>query len=243
MTQSAEEQRLYLQAMGIPVWEVRQPHLLQNLPVADAVVVESERESDVESPLAEAVVEPPTVLNWPDLQQQVSNCTTCAARQGRMQPILGAGSEQADLLIVGEMPNADEDRLAAPFVSASGQLLEGMLKAIGLSRQAVYLTHIVKCHLEEHRDPTPEELSACQGFLLQQIKLVQPKAILLLGRIAAHACLQVNTPLTQLRGEWFEFAATPLLVSYHPAYLLRKPSAKRLAWQDLKLLRARLQGE
>jgi len=233
VTLDAAQQRLYLQAMGIPLWQLRQPHLLQYIPaVVEPVVdpIESVPESSVEK----------VELSWSALRQQVDACTTCPERQTRLQPILGAGSEQAELLVVGEMPSSDEDRSAAPFVAASGQLLEGMLKAIGLSRQTVYLTNIVKCHLEEHRDPSPEELAACQGFLRQQIKLLQPKAILLLGRIAAHACLQVKTPLTKLRGEWFEFENTPLLVSYHPAYLLRKPSAKALAWQDLKLLRQRL---
>jgi len=236
-----EQQRAYLQAMGIPLWQVRQPHLLQNvLPEPLVEFVESPVVLPVE-PIP--MVEPEPVQSWSLLQQKVSDCRVCPDRQARLQPIFGGGSEQAELLIVGEMPSSDEDRLAAPFVAASGQLLDAMLKAIGLSRQTVYLTNIVKCHSEEHRDPSPEELSACQGFLRQQVALLKPKAILLLGRIAAHACLPVKTPLTKLRGEWFEFENTPLLVSYHPAYLLRKPSAKALAWQDLKLLRQRLKYE
>jgi len=138
VTLNAEQQRAYLHAMGIPLWQLRQPHLLQQAPA----VVER-----LAAPAVEPWVEK-VEMSWSALRQQVDACTTCPERQTRSQPILAAGSEQAELLIVGEMPSGDEDRSAAPFVAASGQLLEGMLNAIGLSRQAVYLTNIVKCHLE-----------------------------------------------------------------------------------------------
>jgi DNA polymerase len=176
------------------------------------------------------------------LQQQVAQCTACGLHQGRTQTVFGVGNEQADLMIVGEAPGFHEDQQGEPFVGRAGQLLTAMIKAIGFTRQDVYIANILKCRPPNNRDPLAEEVASCTPFLQQQIKLVQPKLLLAVGRIAAHYLLNTKSSLESLRGKVHSYGEnnTPLIVTYHPAYLLRNPSDKKKAFVDLLFAREKL---
>lgn len=174
------------------------------------------------------------------LQKQVSECTACDLHKTRTQTVFGIGSQKADILFVGEAPGRQEDLKGEPFVGRAGQLLDEMLLAIGLKREQVYIANILKCRPPNNRDPKPEEQTQCTPFLLQQLKLLQPKLIVSLGRISAQYLLQTNLSLSRLRGKEHEYKAAhvPLLVTYHPAYLLRNPKDKAKAWEDLLKIKA-----
>lgn len=177
--------------------------------------------------------------DWPTLKQQVRDCTVCKLRAGCTQTVLGVGDEQADWLFVGEGPGADEDVRGEPFVGQAGKLLDNMLLAIGLKRGAnVYIANIVKCRPADNRNPQADEIAACMPYLYQQIALIQPKRIVALGKTAASALLGGDAPLGSLRGTVHDFNGIPLIVTYHPAYLLRSPNEKARAWQDLTLARS-----
>jgi DNA polymerase len=210
---AAREQ--YLAAMGIPVWVLRdgEPPLSSETTVAE--------------------------LDWPGLAERVRTCTNCELHGARIQTVFGVGSENADLLIIGEAPGAEEDRKGEPFVGRAGMLLDAMLGAIALSREDVYIANILKCRPPNNRDPQREESTACTPYLERQIQLLQPKVILALGRIAAQWLLQSDAPIGRLRGKKLGFGnpETPLVASYHPAYLLRSPAAKAKSWEDLRLIR------
>jgi DNA polymerase len=174
---------------------------------------------------------------------RVARCTRCALHATRTQGVLGVGPRRADWLVIGEAPGAEEDRRGEPFVGAAGQLLDAMLKAIGLDRRSnVYIANILKSRPPGNRDPKPEEVAACLPYLRRQIALVQPKIMLAVGRIAAQNLLGTEAPLGRLRGQVHRFGDTPLVVTYHPAYLLRTPADKRKAWEDLKFARSVYQG-
>ena len=175
-------------------------------------------------------------------EQSIRGCKQCGLARHRKQAVPGSGDTQATWLLVGEAPGADEDRAGLPFVGQSGKLLDAMLASLGLNRQkGVYLTNAVKCHPEEEHTPTANEMDACQDFLCQQIALIQPKVILALGRSAAYAVLGQEASLQSLRGtvHYRQQAASqiPVVVTYHPAYLLREPAEKWKSWQDLILAR------
>lgn len=212
MTATREQ---YLAAMGIPVWVLRngEPPLSSETSVAE--------------------------LDWPALVERVRTCTNCELHGTRIQTVFGVGSENADLLIIGEAPGAEEDRKGEPFVGRAGKLLDAMLGAIALSRDDVYIANILKCRPPNNRDPQRDESTACTPYLERQIQLLQPKVILALGRIAAQWLLQSDAPIGRLRGQKLGFGnpETPLVASYHPAYLLRSPAAKAKAWEDLRLVR------
>lgn len=179
------------------------------------------------------------VLDWEPLADRVSGCTRCTLSQSRTQTVFGTGNRQAQLMVVGEAPGAEEDRRGEPFVGRAGKLLDQMLQAIGSSRQQVYITNILKCRPPNNRDPAAEEVSACQPYLQRQIALVRPRVLLAVGRVAAQNLLQVTTPLGRMRGSMQQYAhpdgmVIPVVVTYHPAYLLRSPLQKRAAWDDLK---------
>jgi DNA polymerase len=151
------------------------------------------------------------------------------------------GPQRADWLVIGEAPGAEEDRRGEPFVGAAGQLLDAMLRAIGLDRKTnVYIANVLKSRPPHNRDPKPDEVAACMPYLLRQIALLQPKIMLAVGRIAAQNLLATDAPLARLRGRVHSFGElhTPLVVTYHPAYLLRTPADKRKAWEDLKFARS-----
>jgi len=177
----------------------------------------------------------PNNLNWETLQNQVVNCTDCSLHQTRTQTVFGVGNQQTDWLFVGEAPGADEDVQGEPFVGRAGKLLNSMLQAINLPRETVYIANVLKCRPPDNRNPTPEEMTCCTHFLQQQITLLKPKIIIALGTIAAQHLLATETPIGKLRGQKWNYNNIPLIAMYHPAYLLRRPSEKRKAWQDLQL--------
>ena len=176
---------------------------------------------------------------WGELQSSVAACTRCELHRSRRNTVFGVGSRQASWMIIGEAPGADEDRLGEPFVGRAGKLLDKMLKAIGLSRDAVYITNILKCRPPQNRDPKPDEVECCSGFLTHQIELLAPDIILAVGRISAQSLLRSGDSLGRLRGTVHRFGPKeiPLVVTYHPAYLLREPAEKWKSWEDLKLAR------
>jgi DNA polymerase len=182
----------------------------------------------------------PAGLDWGPMREMVAGCTACDLCKTRTQAVFGVGNERAEWLIVGEAPGADEDRQGEPFVGRAGQLLNAMLLAIGLPRETVFIANVLKCRPPGNRDPKPEEIARCLPYLSAQIERLKPRMILVVGRIAAQALLATDLPLARLRGKQHAFgaAATPLVITYHPAYLLRTPADKRKAWEDLKFARA-----
>jgi len=178
--------------------------------------------------------EKPTQHGWVELKQAVSGCVSCGLHQTRTQTVFGVGDENADWMLIGEAPGAEEDRLGDPFVGQAGRLLDNMLAAIGLKRgENVYIANVLKCRPPGNRNPQPEEVAKCTPHLLRQIELVQPKLILALGRFAAQTLLDTDASIASLRGKLHRYAGVPLIVTYHPAYLLRTLPDKAKAWEDL----------
>ena len=185
-----------------------------------------------------------STMDWPALREAVASCAACSLSESRRQTVFGTGHPRAHWMIVGEAPGEEEDRRGEPFVGRSGQLLDNMLRAIGLSRQAgdtpdpakqVFIANTLKCRPPGNRNPLPEELACCEGFLIRQIELVQPKIILAMGRFAVQSLLRSSAPIGQLRGRVHRYQGVPLVVTYHPAYLLRNLPEKARAWDDLCL--------
>ena len=180
-------------------------------------------------------------MDWPELRATVAACTACTLCQGRTQTVFGVGHEHAHWMIVGEAPGEQEDRQGEPFVGKSGQLLDNMLRAIALTRgeaepaRQVYIANTLKCRPPGNRNPAPAELAACEGFLIRQVQLVQPKIILAMGRFAVQSLLRSTEPIGRLRGRVHHYQGVPLIVTYHPAYLLRNLEDKAKAWDDLCL--------
>jgi DNA polymerase len=177
-------------------------------------------------------------MAWDALEQEVRTCTKCPLHQGRTQAVFGVGSRQAEWLFIGEAPGVQEDRQGEPFVGRAGPLLNAMLFALGLAREQVYIANVLKCRPPNNRDPLPEEVACCEPYLLRQIALLNPRLIVALGRHAAHSLLRTELPLTRLRGRRMSYHGIPLVVTYHPAYLLRNPVDKRKVWDDLCLARS-----
>jgi DNA polymerase len=208
-----------LAEMGLaPIWRLR------------------ERESTAE-PVIEgkpAIEEKPATNDWVELKQAVSGCVSCGLHKSRTQTVFGVGDESADWMLIGEAPGAEEDRLGDPFVGQAGRLLDNMLLAIGLRRgDNVYIANVLKCRPPGNRNPQPEEVAKCTPHLLRQIELVKPKLILALGRFAAQTLLATDASIASLRGRVHRYAGVPLIVTYHPAYLLRTLPDKAKAWEDL----------
>jgi len=175
-------------------------------------------------------------IDWPELKEKVHNCTACKLRAGCKQTVFGVGDEKADWLFVGEGPGADEDVQGEPFVGQAGKLLDNMLVAIKLKRgKNVYIGNIVKCRPPGNRTPEADEIATCLPFLQRQISLIQPKIIVALGKTAATALLGKDATLASLRGRLHDYHGIPLIITYHPAYLLRTPADKAKTWQDLCL--------
>lgn len=184
----------------------------------------------------------PSTSAWDCLKNTVAACTACSLHQGRTQTVFGVGNQQADLMIIGEAPGTNEDLAGEPFVGRAGQLLTAMIKSIGFARNDIYIANILKCRPPENRDPLQEEVKSCTPFLDQQIALVQPKLILAVGRIASHYLLKTKSSLESLRGQTYHYGKDeiPLIVTYHPAYLLRSPSDKKKAFLDLRFVQQTL---
>lgn len=179
----------------------------------------------------------PTVLGWEALAAAVHGCQRCELCESRTQAVFGVGDRRARLMIVGEAPGAEEDRQGEPFVGRAGRLLNAMLRAVGLDRQQVFIANILKCRPPRNRDPQPAEVAQCMPYLRRQIELISPALILCVGRIAAQNLLATDTPIGRLRGSLHRLeTGVPVIVTYHPAYLLRSPGEKRKAWEDLKLV-------
>jgi DNA polymerase len=174
--------------------------------------------------------------DWDTLHSAVVSCTRCPLHLTRTQGVFGVGNRSARWMIIGEAPGADEDRQGEPFVGRAGQLLNSMLKAIGLQREEVFIANILKSRPPNNRDPQPAEVRACIPYLFRQIELVNPTLILCVGRIAAQTLLETTTTIGKLRGQVHRLASgRPMIVTYHPAYLLRSPVEKRKSWADLVL--------
>jgi len=226
------QRREYLQALDLQPWMRRQgPAGAPQLPGGAAQGLGGA----LQGPGGAADAE----LDWPELRARVAVCTRCGLSATRTQTVFGVGHPQAQWLIVGEAPGAEEDRQGEPFVGRAGQLLNSMLRAVGLAREEVFIANVLKCRPPGNRDPTPTEAGACLPYLERQIALIRPKIILVVGRIAAHNLLATDAPLGSLRQRTHVFGAgrVPVVVTYHPAYLLRTPTEKRKAWDDLKYAR------
>ncbi len=254
--------RAYLEAMGIECWVPRRPD--SNAPAGDdtsAVGPPQETppagmDADAGPPDWMDEVPPPTEewtsvempeilpvaadtvasLDWLALEHRVSQCTACGLHAGRQNTVFGVGDRSAGVMVIGEAPGAEEDRQGEPFVGRAGQLLNAMLSAIGLQREQVYIANILKCRPPGNRDPRPEEALRCEPFLLRQMALVRPRVILAVGGVAAQNLLKSQETVGRMRGREFQFEGIPVVVSYHPAYLLRSPDQKAKAWQDLQRL-------
>jgi len=234
----SERAERYLAEIGITVYKRR--GFAEQLAEAPRTAAET-------GSAASVVAEPPPAVPsadaWERLAAEVRACTLCALHKTRTQTVFGVGRRDAELLVIGEAPGADEDRQGEPFVGRAGQLLNAMLRAIGLPRSDVYIANILKCRPPGNRDPQPNEASLCTPYLSRQVALVNPRAILAVGRIAAQWLLQTDAPIGRLRGRVFRYgeSGTPLLVTYHPAYLLRSPLQKATAWTDLCMVKELLQ--
>ena len=167
-------------------------------------------------------------------------CTRCRLAEGRRTVVFARGNPEAGLMLIGEGPGAEEDRQGQPFVGPAGQLLDRIVAAIGLSREDVYVCNVVKCRPPGNRDPLPDEVAACRAFLENQVRLVRPRVIVALGRVAAQTLLGTDAPVGRLRGEWHELMGVPLRVTYHPAAILRNAGFKRPTWEDMQVVRDRL---
>ncbi|BEV71909.1 MULTISPECIES: uracil-DNA glycosylase family protein [unclassified Paludibacterium] len=212
------------------------------------IVNETPPPATAPSPVAPTEIERPAVsserLSWPALQQAVQHCQQCRLCDTRTQAVFGRGNPQARWLLVGEAPGEHEDRQGEPFVGRAGQLLDNMLAAAGLSAQDdVFIANVLKCRPPGNRNPAGDEIAACQHFLWQQIDHIQPDIILALGRFAAQTLLQTEQSISRLRGQVHDFRGRRLIVSYHPAYLLRNPPDKAKAWQDWVLAKRTLDGQ
>lgn len=222
--------RQYLEAMGVTLWERR------TLPVVALGGSSTTDESGADVVLRESLPD------WAALEAAVVACTRCGLHATRTQTVFGVGSHTAQWMFVGEAPGADEDAKGEPFVGRAGQLLNAMLFALGLKREEVYIANVLKCRPPGNRDPQPDEVEQCEPYLLRQIELIRPRLIVALGRHAAHSLLKTELPLARLRGQRLDYHGTPLVVTYHPAYLLRSPTEKRKAWEDLCLARRVVSG-
>ncbi len=240
---------LLLEELGLaPVWRLRnQPApnpetMPAPAPVADlSAAVPAQRDGAKVAPAAgraELILR----MDWPALKQAVATCTACELHKERNSTVFGVGAEQADWLLVGEAPGAEEDARGEPFVGETGDLLDNMLAAIGLGRgQNVYISNVLKCRPPGNRNPDAVEVASCSPHLTRQISLVRPKLILAMGRFAVQTLLGTDATIASLRGRLHQYQGVPLVVTYHPAYLLRSLADKAKAWEDLCLARQTMQ--
>ena len=227
-------QRHCLWAMGIPLWirRIEEP-LADSVPCHAALNEDNDEDNGRMSELLSSV------------RKEAMTCTRCSLSEARTHVVFGVGSENADCMVIGEAPGAEEDKKGEPFVGRAGRLLNSMLAAIDLRRADVYIANIIKCRPPKNRDPEPEEAASCRDYLMRQIRCVNPRVIMAVGRVAAQNLLGVTTPVGKMRGLTHRLPGTevPVIVTYHPAYLLRSPGAKAHAWRDLLQVRALLSGD
>lgn len=249
---SSSNKNAYLKEMGIDVWVERNP-ISQNIEVNIPVVEKTEQKVSVATSSAEIKENPiPTAtevainietLDWQTLLTRVSECQLCELSKRRKQTFLGAGDQNADLMIVASAPTLEDEQQGHLFSGEAGKLLTAMLKAMGYQRNDVYLSNIVKCKTDENQEPSVEHKQSCTPYLLRQISLLKPKLILALGNAAAQQLLNSKSTMSRLRGQlhYVDTIKAPILVSYHPTYLLAAPNEKRKAWEDLQLAMKELQ--
>jgi len=259
----------YMKAMGIPVWAARSCSMYEACLPAEPIS-EQIKHNHPQAPSASHILETLTAdtpkpvkkpqtqaklapiikhksnvenLQWDSLQDTVSQCQYCDMHKYRSHAVFGSGNSDADWMIIGEAPDLEEDQQGKPFLGMAGTLLDNILAAIDLQRESVYLSNIIKCRPPNDRDPHIDEINNCIGYLYRQIEIIQPKVILAVGRIAAQQLLQVKQPLGRLRGQIHQLpkSKTPVVVTYHPRYLLRQPSEKPKVWEDIKLARSIVQ--
>ena len=221
-----DRRKRYLEAMGLTLWVRR------DAPAEEMGLESSDGDSN------------PATADWDTLRRQVAGCTACTLHETRTQTVFGVGNRQANLMVIGEAPGADEDRQGEPFVGRAGQLLTAMLAAIGLRRSDVYIANILKCRPPGNRNPSPAEVACCLSFLERQVALIRPRLILSVGAVSAHSLLGTEEAVGRLRGQVHAYgdSSVPVMVSYHPAYLLRQPAAKAKAWQDLQKVKRLLEA-
>ncbi len=186
------------------------------------------------------IAEPTRTSSLPVIREELGECTRCKLSGGRKNIVFGVGEPSAALMFVGEGPGAEEDRTGEPFVGAAGQLLTKMIEAMGFSREGVYIANIIKCRPPGNRNPEPDEIEACEPFLKKQIAAIRPRMIVCLGKFAAQCLLRSDAPISRLRGRFQTYEGTPLMPTFHPAFLLRNPAAKREVWSDLQMVMAEL---
>lgn len=214
-----------------PVWVLRQNTVKPAADDSTATAPPPPREKTVQR------------MDWTILQQTAEQCALCGLQKTRRKVVFGVGDRQAPVMFIGEGPGAEEDKQGEPFVGRAGKLLDMMLHAIALNRrQDAYIANIIKCRPPDNRNPTPEEARACLPYLQRQIALVKPRLLVALGKIAASHLLQTETSISQLRQKIHDYDGIPLIVTYHPAYLLRSPLEKRKSWDDLRFARKLLQS-
>ncbi len=228
----------YLDALGIVSWVRRGDKGGGADAGADEASLETPPAAANPAPAATETPSPAPVSAWEALEAAVAGCQACELHRSRTHTVFGVGDRNARLMIIGEAPGAEEDRQGEPFVGRAGQLLNAMLRAIGLERGQVFIANILKCRPPGNRNPAPDEVAACAHFLRQQVALVRPQVILAVGGVAAHNLLQTDDSVGRLRQRVHAYGENriPLLVTYHPAYLLRRPEEKAKAWQDLQQL-------
>lgn len=245
----------YLKAMGVSVWKSRRTlpfekkvapeaqRMSEDLSIFESPIASSVGQQNTEQPSAESTfdetvtpkVVAPAVISWDGLRENMVQCRACDLHHSRSQVVFGVGNRQADWLVIGEAPSVDEDTFGEPFVGAAGQLLNQMLIAIGVSREKVFISSLVRCRTPDNRDPSATEVLSCSKFLERQIELIQPKVILSVGRVATQNLLDKKEPIGKMRGNLYQFGSMniPLVPTFHPAYLLRSPSEKSKVWSDL----------
>jgi DNA polymerase len=252
---NSELRREYLAGLGLTSWTLRSAEAAVTAPQEPAPApapasaparAPASASASASAPAAATVVPRADTspareadADWTELRSRVAACVRCGLCATRTQTVFGVGNLDAEWLIVGEAPGADEDRQGEPFVGRAGQLLNAMLHAVGLAREQVYIANVLKCRPPGNRDPGASEAAECLPYLERQIALLKPKIMLAVGRIAAQNLLRTDKTLGSLRGQVHRFGAlqVPLVVTYHPAYLLRTPGDKRKAWEDLKFAR------
>lgn len=203
-------------------------------PIAESTPEKVPMKTQIPPSLPPVISDKPSALKL--IRADIGDCTRCRLHKGRTNLVFGVGNVNADLMFVGEGPGADEDAKGEPFVGRAGQLLNNMISAMGIKREDVYIANVVKCRPPQNRTPEKDECDTCSPFLMRQIDVIKPKVIVALGAVAAKNLLAVNDSMSNLRGRWYDFRDSKLLVTYHPAYLLRDPRQKKEAWKDLQMV-------
>ena len=230
-----------LSEMGLaPVWRRRKKWGATEVSEAEAADAPPANQMPIAAEAREGEI---ATMDWTRLKQSVAECTACPLAKTRTQTVFGVGDERAEWLLVGEAPGAEEDRLGEPFVGQAGKLLDNMLAAIDLQRgRNVYIANVLKCRPPGNRNPQPDEVGKCSPFLLRQLGLIRPRLIIAMGRFAAQTLLDTDATIASLRGKVYQYAGVPLIVTYHPAYLLRNLPDKVKAWADLVFARRTMAG-